>query len=66
MSVTTDDPVEYLMKMVETQGGVACATVKDGHVIVFKRASLRSMLEAVDAVGKDTFMIFVKRPDFNG
>jgi len=53
---------EYLLKMLETQG-VACSTVKDGHVLMFKRSVLQSMLD--NHPDQDELVIFVKRQDFN-
>ena len=55
------DAVEYLAAMLEAQG-VACSTVKDGHVLMFKRSLLQSMLD--NHPDQDEFVIFVKRQDF--
>lgn len=55
------DAAEYLLKSLETQG-VACSTVKDGHILMFKRAALQSMLDGYP--DNDKFVIFVKRQDF--
>ena len=48
---------EYLGVMVEKQG-VVCATVKDGHVLIFNRQYLRKVVESGDS---ETFLIFVKK-----
>lgn len=53
----SDEAAEYLLTLAE-KNGVATATVKDGHVLIFKRDYLKRMLEADNA---DTFTIFVKR-----
>jgi hypothetical protein len=56
------DAAEYLIKTLETQG-VACSTVKDGHVLMFKRSVLQGLLDGHP--DKNEFVIFVKRPDFD-
>jgi hypothetical protein len=55
------DAAEFLIKTLEAQG-VACSTVKDGHVLMFKRSVLQNMLDSHP--DQDEFVIFVKRPDF--
>lgn len=60
MSVKTSDPAEYLLDIVHTNG-VACSTVKDGHVLVFKREKL---LQILDQTGDSEILtIFIQRPD---
>lgn len=59
--MANEKEAEFLVKLVETQGAV-CSTVKDGHVLIFKRSFLQEMLDK--NAGKDTLAIFVKRPDF--
>lgn len=53
------DEADYLLTMAATQG-VAVASVKDGHVLVFKRDHLRKLVEKSD---QDTLIIFVKNKD---
>lgn len=59
------EPTEFLLKIAELNG-VACATVKDGHVLIFTRSKLVDVLARIDANGNDKAIIFIKRPDFNG
>lgn len=54
----TDEAAEYLLTLAKAQG-VACATVKDGHVLVFQRDHLKRIAEGGDS---ETLVIFVKRP----
>ena len=63
MAIKTDDGVEFLYEVVD-KTGVACATVSDGHVIVFQRQKLLQLLQQTE--GKDKVVIFVKRPGMNG
>lgn len=65
MSNKVDDtnPAEYLMEMAKHQGGVACATTKDGHVLVFSRQSLVNLLAQCDERQSDKVVVFVKRQD---
>lgn len=58
--VKSENESEFLLAMAE-QNGVACATVSDGHVLVFKRSTLEKILAQTE--GKDTLTIFVKRPE---
>lgn len=60
MSKSEDDMIELFKQTVDTQG-VACSTVKDGHLLMFKRATLQKFLD--DNAG-DELIIFIKRPDF--
>jgi hypothetical protein len=54
--------IDFFLKMMETQG-VAVSTVKDGHLIMFKRTWLEDLLKAHP---NPEITIFIKRPDFNG
>lgn len=63
MATIDDTGVDFLMEVVKHQG-IGCATVKDGHVLVFKRAKLQEILDAHPE--NEMLTIFVKRPDFNG
>jgi len=56
MSKDTD----FFLELVRTQG-VACSTVDDGHVLMFKREWLQSLLEKFPS---QEIAIFIKRPDF--
>jgi len=55
------DDTDFFLEIVRTQG-VACSTVEDGHVLMFKREWLQSLL---DKYSNDSIAIFVKRPEFN-
>lgn len=56
-----NDAVDYFVKLVETQG-VACSTVKDGHMLMFKREWLENLLKSHP--DKSELAIFIQRPDF--
>lgn len=56
-----DDGIDYFLKLVETQG-VACSTVKDGHIIMFQRSWLQSLLDSHSDNPEIT--IFIQRPEF--
>jgi len=58
MTVKTENPVELLMAVADANG-VACSTVTDGHVLVFKRDKLRQILATND---HEHVVIFVQRP----
>lgn len=64
MSVKAEGP-EYLVELAKAQG-IACATVKDGHVLVFTKAHLEMLLAAMAEKQQDKCIVFVKRPEFNG
>lgn len=53
---------EFMFEMLKHQG-VACATVKDGHVLMFKRETLEALIERCRASGTDELAVFVKRSD---
>lgn len=63
MSIKTDDEADYLNAAADASG-VACATVKDGHVLIFKRSKLEEIIKSIG--DKDKVVIFVKRPDMQG
>ncbi len=64
MSATkTSNEAEYLMEMAKLQGGIACATVKDGHVLVFSKEALMNLLAKASDAGKDQVVVFIKRAD---
>jgi len=44
--------------------GVACSTVKDGHVLVFTKSHLEQLLQKVVESGQDKCIVFVKRSEF--
>ena len=56
-----DKGLDFLLKMLETQD-VACSTVRDGHVLMFKMDKLKALVE--QHKDKEAITIFVKRPDF--
>lgn len=56
---TPADAVGFLFTLAK-KNGVACGTVKDGHVLVFKRDYLRRLVEAND---QETLVVFVQRGD---
>lgn len=53
--------IEFMLELLEQQG-VVCSTVSDGHVILFKRTKLLSILN--NNPDQETISIFIKRPDF--
>lgn len=62
MSVKADG-VEYLVELARTTG-LAAATTKDGHVLIFTKKKIEELLAAAEASGKETIVVMVKRPDF--
>lgn len=64
MSTKTDDPTEYLLEQAE-KTGLACATTKDGHVLIFKKLQLELLLRKINESGRDIGVVFVKRQDFD-
>lgn len=56
-----DNAAAFMIDIVERQGAV-CSTVKDGHVLIFKRSFLQELLDKNS--DKDKLVIFVKRPEF--
>lgn len=52
------DEVEYLRELAQRRG-VACATVSDGHILYFKMAYLKQIVEQLG--DKEEFVIFVQR-----
>lgn len=64
MSIKTDDEADFLNAAADASG-VACATVKDGHVLIFKRSKLEEILKSLGP-DKEKVVIFVKRPDMQG
>jgi hypothetical protein len=57
----SDKAIEFMKELCEQQG-VACATVKDGHLLMFKVSHLKAMVEA--HADQEDLVIFIKRPDF--
>jgi hypothetical protein len=57
-----DDKIKKLISAVE-KDGAACSTVKDGHVLMFKRAFLQKLLS--ENSSHEQIVIFVKRYDLN-
>ena len=60
---TKVNEAEYLMEMARLNGGIACATVKDGHVLIFSKQSLMDLVAKAEESGKDQVVVFVKRND---
>lgn len=58
-----NDPAGYLIEMAKHQGGVACATVKDGHILLFSKEALQRLVTQCDEKGNDKVIVFVKRAD---
>lgn len=63
--VTDDNPAGFLLEMAKMQGGAACATVKDGHVLVFSKQALMNLLQQCNEADKDQVVVFVKRSDMS-
>ncbi len=59
--MSDDKGIDFLLETVE-QEGVACSTVADGHVFIFKRNHLVDLLEKNP--GSGNVVIFVKKRDF--
>lgn len=60
MSDDTGAAADFLNELAE-KNGVACATVDDGHVLIFKTETLERLLESSRKSGK--VVVFVKRQD---
>ncbi len=60
---TKADGADFLMELAD-KIGVACSTVKDGHVLIFTKSHLEGLLKAVTDSGQEKCVVFVKRPDF--
>jgi len=56
-----DADVNYLLEAAEKQG-IACSTVKDGHVFVLTKLHLLAILSAMDEKKTDKAVLFVKKP----
>lgn len=54
---------EYLLEMARLNGGIACATVRDGHILIFSKQSLMELVAKAEEAGKDHAVVFVKRND---
>ena len=64
MSTKTDDPADYLIEQAR-QTGMACATTKDGHILIFRKDQLTQLLQKIEESGRDVGLVFIKRQDFN-
>lgn len=53
--------IDFMLELLEQQG-VVCSTVSDGHILMFKRQKLLSLLN--NHPDQETISIFIKRPDF--
>lgn len=51
--------------MAKHQGGVAVATVKDGHVMVFSKQVLLNLLKQASDGDKEHVVVFIKRAGFS-
>lgn len=63
MSVKTDDPAEYLIEAANREG-IACASVSDGHVLIFTKKHLENVLATMAQSGQEKCIVFVKRQEF--
>jgi hypothetical protein len=57
----TNNPIDFLLEMLETQG-VAASSVTDGHILLFKKKFLQDLLD--QNAGKEKIIIFVKQQEF--
>lgn len=63
--VIVDNPAEMLVEMAKLQNGCACATVKDGHVLILSVAMMQNLIENAAMKGQDQVVVFVKRSDMD-
>ncbi len=63
--IVVDNPAEMLVEMAKLQSGCACATVKDGHVLIFSVAMMQSFIDNATTQGRDQVVVFVKRNDMD-
>jgi hypothetical protein len=57
----SDDGADFILKLVDANG-VAVSSVKDGHILVFKKSYLKDILDKNP--DSDKLIIFVKKPEF--
>jgi len=55
------DEADFLSELCQRQG-VSVATVKDGHVLMFKRSYLQEIIDKNS--DQENLVIFIKRSDF--
>lgn len=58
------DAIDFMIKLADVEG-IACSTVSNGHILVFKKTHLEGILKHITDKGSDKAIVFVKRPDFN-
>ena len=56
-----DDGIDFFSTLIEKQG-IAVSSVSDGHIFGFTRKHLQAMLDQFP--DKETFVVFVKKPEF--
>ena len=56
-----NDAIDFFKEIFQRQG-VAVSTVSDGHILMFKREWLQSLLD--NHPDKKELLIMIKRPDF--
>ena len=56
-----DKDIDFFIDVCDVNG-VACSTVSDGHVLMFKREQLQSLLDKY--VDKPKIIMFIERPEF--
>lgn len=65
VKVGEGDIGEFMLEMAKAQG-IGCVTTKDGHVLLFTKQHLLSVLEKMESTGQDKAIVFIKRPDMAG
>lgn len=61
MSIIDDQSgVGFLLETLK-HNGVACASVKDGHVILLSKTTMHALLKQIEESNKDHAIIFIKK-----
>jgi len=57
---------EFLLELSKHQGGISCATVSDGHILVMSKAAVERLLDAASGSEREHVVVFIKRNDMKG
>ena len=65
VKVDEDGVGEYILEMAKAQG-IGCVTTKDGHVLLFTKEHLLTLLKRMEETGQDKAIVLIKRQDMAG
>lgn len=57
--IDNENGVQYLLQIMN-QTGAACATVKDGHVILLNKNTLNHLMKQMEDSSKNHVVLFIK------